>query len=185
MQAQQIQTNNQTRNIKYIEPKVFNFRRHWKHKVKPYLFDEEVQNALNYGMEEMMENWRLDADLTNKHVKERCTWIKGSPPYYKTSSDYWLHHRKPMDHSVGWYQCVHGCHWICYFCKELGKRIYPNLIWKILKSKRHSVAVGFKDSKPYIIFDILNFEHMSAENILDFANSKITNKLYESKWKSK
>lgn len=168
-----------------IKPKVFNFRRHWTKKVKPYLFDKDVQDALNYGMEEMMENWRLDADLTKEHVKERYTWIKGSPPYHKTSSDYWCYHRKPLEHSVGWYQCVHGCHWICYFCIELGMKIYPQLDWYIVKGRRHSVAVGFKFDKPYMVFDILNFDFMSAENILDFADRGMTKKAYEKKWKGK
>jgi len=187
---QQIQTDTNTQNIKYVEPKVFNLRRYWSKKVKPYLFDEKVQHALNCGMEELMESWRYDAKLTDKDLenadectKQRFTWTPGSPPYLKTSSDYWLFHRTPKEHSVGWYQCLHACHWICYFCFELGRKIYPNLDWEIVSGRRHSVAVGFKYDQPYMIFDILNFESMSAQNILDFADRKMTKKVYEKKWR--
>jgi len=187
----QTQRKLQTQNIKLVEPKIFNFRRHWSKKVKPYLFHKDVQYALDIGMEELMESWRLEAKISDEdlekdeHIKHRFTWTKGSPPYHKTSSDYWLYHRKPLEHSVGWYQCRHCCHWICYFCIELGMKIYPKLDWYIVSGRRHSVAVGFKYNQPYMIFDILNFEDMSAENILDFADRKMTKKVYEKKWKNK
>jgi hypothetical protein len=191
MPTQQIQTNINTQNIKYIEPKIFNFRKYWSKKVKPHLFDKDVQNALNYGMEELMDIWRFDAKIKteeefealDEYMKQRLTWVPGDPPYYKTSSDYWLYHRKPIEYSVGWYQCVHACHWICYFCLELGRKVYPKLDWYIMNGRRHSVAVGFKFDQPYMIFDILNFEQMSAKNILDFADRKMTKKVYEKKWK--
>lgn len=178
---------------KPIIPKVFNFRRHWSKKVKPHLFDEKVQYALNYGMEELMWTWRYEADLLDKdkfealddYMKERFTWTPGNPPYHKTSSDYWLNFRAPREHSVGWYQCIHCCHWICWFCLELGIKIYPKLNWKVVSGRRHSVAVGFKNDKPYMVFDILNFEHMSAQHILDFADRKMTKKEYEKKWERK
>jgi len=187
----QTQLKPQTQNIKLIQPKVFNFRKHWSKKVKPYLFHKDVQYALDIGMEELMESWRLEAKISDEdlekdeYIKYRFTWTKGSPPYHKTSSDYWCYHRKPLKHSVGWYQCRHCCHWICYFCIELGKKIYPQLDWYIVSGRRHSVAVGFKYDQPYMIFDILNFEDMSAENILDFADKKMTKKVYEKKWKNK
>jgi len=180
----------QTQNIKLIQPKVFNFRKHWSKKVKPYLFHKDVQHALDYGMNLMMELWRHENKITNEklesmteYMKDWYSWTPGSPPYHKTSSDYWCYHRKPLKHSVGWYQCRHCCHWICYFCIELGMKIYPKLDWYIVSGRRHSVAVGFKYSQPYMIFDILNFEDMSAENILDFADKKMTKKVYERKWK--
>ena len=179
--------------MKEIKPKVFNFRRHWSKKVKPHLFNEKVQFALDCGMEEVMDSWKFEAKITtdeqfealDEHMKARFTWVKGSPPYHKTSSDYWLYHRKPLEHSVGWYQCLHACHWISYFCIELGVKIYPELDWYIVSGRRHSVAVGFKYGQPYMIFDILNFEHMTAEHILDFADRNMTKKEYEKKWKNK
>jgi hypothetical protein len=188
-QVQQIQTN--TQNIKYIEPKVFNFRRHWSKKVKPHLFDEKVQYALNIGMEELMDIWRFDAKIKteeefealDEYMKQRFTWTPGNPPYLKTSSDYWLNFRTPKKHSVDWYRPMQCCHWICFFCFELGRKIYPKLDWEILQGKRHSVAVGFKYNQPYMIFDILNFEQMSAQNILDFADKSMTKKVYEKKWR--
>lgn len=179
--------------IKTIIPKVFNFRKNWAKKVKPHLFDEKVQWALNYGMEELMWSWRYESNLSDdekfntldKNRKSWYTWTPNTPPYYKTSSDYWLYHRKPLEHSVGWYQCMHCCHWICFFCCELGRKIYPKLSWYIISGRRHSVAVGHKNGQPYMIFDILNFEDMSAENILDFADRKMTKKEYEKKWNRK
>lgn len=186
----QAQLKPQTQNIKLIQPKVFNFRKHWSKKVKPYLFHKDVQNALNIGMEELVDSWRHEAKITDEKFKELdeyrkewYTWTPNSPPYLKTSSDYWCFHRTPKEHSVGWYQCMHCCHWICYFCCELGEKIYPELGWYIVSGRRHSVAVGFKYGQPYMIFDILNFEHMSAENILDFADRKMTKKVYEKKWR--
>jgi len=179
--------------LKQIIPKVFNFRRHWGKKVKPHLSDKDVQEALNYGMEDLMWNWRHDADLLDDEKfnalddnrKSRFTWTPGTPSYYKTSSDYWLYHRTPLEHSVGWYQCMHCCHWIVYFCMALGLKIYPKLDWYIVSGRRHSVAVGFKYGKLYMVFDILNFEHMSAQHILDFADRKMTKKEYEKKWEIK
>ena len=176
--------------MKEIIPKIFNFRRHWSKKVKPHLFHKDVQDALNYGMEDLMENWRWEAKITDEefkslegYKKERFTWTTGSPPYQKTSSDYWVYQRTPTQHSVNWYRCMQCCHWICWFCLELGRKIYPKLSWRVVSGRRHSVAVGYKYGKPYIIFDILNFEYMSAQNILDFADRNMTKKAYEKKWK--
>ena len=75
------------------------------------------------------------------------------------------------------------CHWIVWFCLALGEKIYPKLQWQLVSGRRHSVAVGFKYGQPYMVFDILNFEYMSAQNILDFADRKMTKKVYEKKWR--
>ena len=173
-----------------IKPKVFNFRKHWAKKVKPYLFHKDVQDALDCGMEDLMVSWRYESKITDEkfksldeHMKQRFTWTPGNPPYQKTSSDYWAFRRTPSEHSVNWYRCMQCCHWICWFCLELGMKIYPDLDWYIVSGRRHSVAVGFKNCKPYMVFDILNFEYMSAENILDFADRSMTKRNYEKKWR--
>ena len=148
--------------------KSFNFKTNWNKKVKPILFDQEVQNALNYGM----SKWTNDE------------WESGDAPWKYSRGDYWwcVAKSKPRLYSYKWYQVFHGCFAICYFCEELGKKLYPKLDWKIVKNNRHAVAVGFKNGNPYMIFDILLFEHHSAEEIYDYANPEVSDEEYNNKW---
>jgi hypothetical protein len=161
---------------------LFNFRKNW-HKVKPFLFDKDVQNALNNAMNEFMQNEM--EDLNERKVEydiKRFTWIPGTAPYLMTRSDYWCDKRKPKDYSVGWYQCFHACHWLSEFLLVLGEKIYPKLEWIIIQSNRHSIACGFKNNISYMIFDILNFETMTIDNIMDFSNNEISDEEYCSKY---
>jgi hypothetical protein len=164
------------------EMKLFNFRKNW-HKVKPYLFDKDVQDALNEGMFEMMENEIENFKEQNiKYDPNNFIWIPGSAPYLYTTSSYWCDRRKPKPYSVGWYQCIHACYWLSPFCCALGEKIYPELDWQILENNRHSIAVGFKDCWSYMVFDILNFETLALEDIMDFASDEMPDAEYYSKW---
>jgi hypothetical protein len=159
---------------------LFNFRKNW-YKIKPFLFDEYVQSELNEAMYEYMQNEMENLDEEGiKYDIENFTWIPGTAPYLMTTSDYWCYKRKPKDYSVGWYQCIHACHWISRFALALGEKLYPELDWMILQSDRHSIACGFKNNISYMIFDILNFETMSVEQVMVFANDEMSDEEYYS-----
>lgn len=169
-----------------IQPKVFNFRRYWTKKVKPILFEKDIQSILHYAMLRIEESRNIECQESG--LGDNCWtgyWNKHKIPYKMGGDGYWESRRTPQPHNVDWYRPIHYCWAIAPFCLILGRKIYPELKWKILSSKRHSVAVGFKNNQPYMVFDILNFDCMSAEQILDFANSKIKNKEYENKWEKK
>jgi hypothetical protein len=162
---------------------LFNFKDNWN-LVKPFLKDEYVQQQLDYGMnlamqwrkEDVRERMGLSEKEFEKKLKENPSWGKqfvwehGTAPYLKTKSDYWLDRPKPRKNSYQWYQCKHECHGIAYFCKALGEKIFPNLVWAIAEGEYHSVAIGVNDNNDIIeVFDILNFEDMTAEEIIEFA----------------
>ena len=148
--------------------KNFNFKNHWSKNIKPILFDKDVQDALDYGM----NKW------TNGN------WESGHPPWEYSRGDYWwcVVKRRPQLHSYKWYQVRMGCFAICYFCKALGEKLYPNLDWKIVENHRHAVAIGFKNDEPYMVFDILNFENLSADELYDYADPNLSDDEYNNKW---
>ena len=151
------------------EPKVFNFRRHWAKKCKPHLFKAIVVSALDYGMHDIQYNRIIDFEKKGFNTDFVPRWDEVKEPWKMTRLDLG---RRPKLHSVNWYRPYGFCWGIAPFCMELGRCIYPELEWEIITGDDHAVAVGFKDDKPYMIFDILNFDTMSAREILDFAGYK-------------
>ena len=152
------------------EPKVFNFRRHWEKKCRPHLFKPIVVSALEYGMHDIQYNWIMGYEKKGLTSDSVPRWDVVKQPW---KMSYWpIKGKPPKPHSISWYRPFGFCWGIAPFCKELGRCIYPELEWDIMIGDKHTVAVGFKDDKPYMIFDILNFDKKSAWEILDLASCK-------------
>lgn len=65
----------------------------------------------------------------------------------------------PKPDSLEWYQLHNAGHYLAPWQRALGRRIFPELVWKIMTGDFHSTAYGTdKDGEIKIIFDILSFE---------------------------
>ena len=132
----------------------FNWRRHWKKRVAPYLHEERVQAALDAGMSIVDPTWkRGDAPCDSGGVTgERV--VKGK---------------------LSWYQPVGRCHGITPFSLVIGHINYPELSWKPFGGMRHMIAVGYgPDGKPRVVMDILNFDWFTAEQSMELADPAIS-----------
>jgi hypothetical protein len=77
----------------------------------------------------------------------------------------------PQPDTFEFYQLQGGCHFLAQWLTALGRGVFPDLVWKTLKGPRHSLACGTdKDGNIRILFDILQFQRMSAQQILKFAS---------------
>lgn len=149
------------------EPIVFNFQRNWAKKCKPHLCDEDVLYALDSGMKHIEEVRIMICEEEGYSTDLVPRWNEVESP---CEMGYLFEGmKKPKPDSVNWYRPYGFCWGIAPFCREIGKLLYPDLDWRIIRNDDHTVAVGFKVHKPYMIFDILNFDRMSAKEILDFA----------------
>ena len=140
----------------------FNWRRHWKKKVVPYLQEERVQAALDEGM-----------SLFDP------TWKRGDAPweYGAANAD-----REGVEGKLSWYQPAGRCHFIALFSRVIGHINYPDLTWRILTNNRHSVPVGYgTDGEPRVVMDILHFAWFTAEQSLEFADPSIPDEQYWAK----
>ena len=132
--------------------KQFNFARYWKSKVVPHLDDPDVVGALTLGM-------KLD----------NGDYSKGDPPW-ECGTIPLDGQELPSEGSLEWYQPRNQCHDIAPFCWALGQKIYPDLKWGFVSSRRHTVAVGWSEDweQPEWVLDILQFQEWSAQKSLDF-----------------
>jgi hypothetical protein len=79
----------------------------------------------------------------------------------------------PQPDTYQWYQLWRACHWLAPWLKELGKLVFPELHWHILTGPRHSLACGADTGHNIrVLFDILNFEVMSAKELIEFASCR-------------
>jgi hypothetical protein len=77
----------------------------------------------------------------------------------------------PQPDTFQWFQLWGACHWLAPWLKELGKLVFPELHWRILSGPRHSLACGIDEARNIkVLFDILNFEEMSARELIEFAS---------------
>src|SRR4026209_1778678 len=107
-------------------PRQFNFARHWKNKVVPYLGDHDVNNALYFGM-----------SLLDKQYE--C----GDPPWLFGRGSY--NGQRARKGRLSWYQPWGRCHHIAPFCWALGQKIYPELNWGFVSGVLHTVVIGWSD----------------------------------------
>src|SRR5581483_8189316 len=136
----------------------FDWRRHWRTKVEPFLGEERVQAALDEGM-------RLYDP----------TWTRGDPPCEVGA----VSTRRVVRGKLSWYQPVGRCHGIALFSLAIGLINYPRLTWKMVSSSRHAVPVGCgPDGEPRVVMDILLFESFTAEESLEFADPGLTDEQY-------
>jgi hypothetical protein len=121
----------------------FNWRKHWKSKVKPYLDNPLVQLALDMGMSALKPDWQ-----------------SGDAPYL-------LGHDGPAFAKPGtlaWYRPYGRCHYIAFFSMAIGVINYPDLEWKIISGRAHTVSVGYdNEGQPRVVMDILWSHANTAE----------------------
>ncbi len=121
----------------------FNWQRHWKTKVEPYLQLPLVRASVEMGM------WLFDPDWT---------WADG--PHSIGRGD--LNGQRVVKNKLSWYQPWGRCHWISFFAYAIGVLNYPDLDWQFLSGHCHTVAVGMLNGQPHVVMDILNFRMMTA-----------------------
>jgi hypothetical protein len=164
---------------------VFDFKNHW-HLVTPHLHHPRVEAALiREGFDLQEGPWsQTRTSLWLEKVSSRYSDAVargevedlGDPEDWADESDYVDREYEarsafnPKPGTYEWYQSFHDCHRLAPFLKELGKRVFPLLNWRILSGDDHSLAYGADRIGNIIrIFDILNFDQMSAIELLDFA----------------
>lgn len=166
---------------------VFDFEKDW-HLVEPHLNHPKVKNALiREGFDLAAGPWTdTTSDYWAQKIMDRANdaiakgdvrWEPADPddPTEEEWEEYFKIERQfePKPDSYEWYQCFHGCHWLAPFLRELGKRAFPSLTWKLMKGDDHSLAFGTnRKGNIRMIFDILNFKEMSAIELIQFASRK-------------
>ena len=131
-------------------PIQFDWCRHWKRKVRPYLDERLVQRCLDFGM-------RLGYS----------TWRRGDAPFEYGAPDM-CHDRDPRPGTLRWYQPLCRCHNIAFLSLAIGVLNFPELDWRIVTGELHSVPVGHDpNGEPKVVMDILLFEDMTAEESIN------------------
>jgi len=75
----------------------------------------------------------------------------------------------PRPNTVEWYQLQTGSFWLAPWLRRLGRAAFPLLDWKVAKGNCHAFAYGTDgQGNIVLIFDILNFENMTAHELVDF-----------------
>jgi hypothetical protein len=166
---------------------VFDFEKQW-HIVQPCLHYAHVEAALTVaGFDLKKGPWVLSrtdywAHLISERASEalRRGEIQFEPQgqddwteedwdkWQKIESQFW-----PKPDTLEWYQCIGGCHRLAPFLRELGKLVFPDLTWKMMKGVCHSCAFGMEATGNIkVIFDILRFREHSAIQIIEAATRK-------------
>lgn len=130
----------------------FDWRRHWKKKVEPFLQHELVQRSLDLGM--------LFYD---------SAWKRGDAPCHYGR----LEGRRVVPGKLSSYRPWGRCHYIAYFSMSIGAMNYPDLDWRLLIGDLHTVPVGFDAKRqPMLVMDILLFDRMTATESIDLTQKK-------------
>lgn len=137
------------------KPIQFNWRRHWKKKVEPYLHKPPVKGALEVGMRLLNPQWR-----------------DGDAPYELGRISMWP--TRIVKGKLSWYQPHGRCHWIVFFSFVIGMLNYPELRWDIMAGDLHTVAVGFNgDGDPEVVMDILLYDMLTAQESIQLTQKTI------------
>jgi hypothetical protein len=150
----------------------FNWRRHWKKKVEPFLKYEEVQFSLDIGMQWLYSSWqRGDAPYRLGGYSLRLS-SKGN------DAGLWVPQRI-VQGKLSWYSPLGRCHWIAFFAIAIGVLNYPDLDWRFMSGDLHTVPVGFDaNGKPHVVMDILLFDKFSgAQSIANTRRTRVNGAL--------
>ena len=100
----------------------FDWSRHWKKRVEPYLDLPLARAAIEMGMKLYDPNW---------------TW-EDSPHAIGRGA---LNGQRGVKGKLSWYQPWGRCHWIAFFACAIGVLNSPDLDWEFVSGDRHTVAV--------------------------------------------
>lgn len=142
--------------------KHFNWSKRWKYDVEPYLQNKTVQFCIDFGMKLLEPKWE-----------------SGDKPYVLGRGP--INGQRAIKNKLSYYQPIGRCHHISFFAGAIGKLNYPELEWRIVSGRDHTIPVGYNDGKPHIIMDILLFKEMTAEKSYEFATKKNDN---NTQWKT-
>ena len=93
-------------------------------------------------------------------------WAPGDPPY-RLGDDGPSRAKKG---TLAWYQPSRQCHAIAFFAMAIGVINYPELEWKFVSGRCHTVPVGYDENgQARVVMDILLFDDMTAEESIRFA----------------
>lgn len=126
---------------------VFDFGKHWD-MVKPHLENPVLMSILDRDMK-LLERYGITWDGR--------PWLASAQV-----SDYWDNKPEPEEGSVEFYKAVGLCHWIAAWQAGLGRLLFTQMEWKVLRSQNHSIALG--DDK--LIFDIIEYNQLTASEIM-------------------
>ncbi len=130
-------------------PIQFNWRKHWDKKVKPHLHNPFVEFARDLGLKMADPTWNL-----------------GDPPY-RAGRDW---PQRPKKGKLTWYQPFGQCHGISFFAMVIGLINYPELQWRFVSGRFHTVPVGYDlNGNAQVVMDILWFDCSTAEESIEFA----------------
>ena len=128
----------------------FDWSRHWKRKVEPYLGMPPVRASVETGMRLFDRRW---------------SWEDGPHAIGRGG----LNGQRVRKHKLSWYQPWGRCHWISFFACAVGVINYPDLEWQFTSGHCHTVPVGSRDGHHRVVMDILNFKGMTAEESIAHA----------------
>jgi hypothetical protein len=128
----------------------FNWRRHWKKKVEPYLEQPLVRGSVEMGMKLCDPKWK---------------WEYGPHSIGKGH----LFNQRVVRGKLSWYQPLCRCHWISFFSCAIGVLNYPELDWQFISGDYHTVPVGSWNGQYRVVMDILRFREETAEEAIAFA----------------
>ncbi|QST02582.1 hypothetical protein IMZ31_24335 (plasmid) [Pontibacillus sp. ALD_SL1] len=184
------------------EANLFDLMKNWDEKVKPYLRDKEIVEALINGFDDHFptqesledydwENPRLDhfgaigfVELHEIMDEETFReYIGGDYEAYfhceEENEDCkdWV-----KDHSYFAYRALGRCHHLSPFLKEIGRKMMPEYEWHILELPAHSNAVGIKDGEVHVVVDLLwgerhNNAYLLLEEMFDLSKTILLNQL--------
>lgn len=132
----------------------FNWRKRWKKDVKPYLLNKTVQFCLDFGMGLLEPEWK-----------------SGDAPHLLGRG--LMNGQRVVRNKLSYFQPIGRCHHISFFSGAIGKLNYPELEWRIVSGRDHTIPVGYLKGEPNMVMDILLFEDKSANESLDFATARV------------
>jgi hypothetical protein len=129
----------------------FNWRRHWKKRVEPYLQHPVVQGSLDWGMRVWDPNW----------TSGDAPFLLGEAPPWRT---------RVVPGKLSWYRAYGRCHYIAFFSAAIGVLNYPDLDWSFASGDHHTVPVGCgPDGEPRVVMDLIAFDTAPAEYSLTYS----------------
>ena len=137
----------------------FNFKTNWNSLIKPMLYDNDLQDAIDEGVKQFAIN------ETGSH--DGIKWNSGDAPYELGRGP--LNNQVAIEGELSWYQPWGNCHWIAPFTKRIGERLYPYLHWDILYGDIHTVSIG-RNNETGSIMVVMDINYFSKYDVLDSIN---------------
>jgi hypothetical protein len=169
---------------------LFDFTKNWD-KVLPHLHHPKVEAALvkeGVDLEEgpwerLSDYWLMELERRACEAIERGTakfrwrdWDQLSQEERQEQSDRWALFKgrfAPKPDTLDWYLSICDGYSIAPFLRELGKRVYPKLTWKMMTGHDRSFAYGTdRIGNIKVVFDLIGFADDTAIKKIEDASLK-------------